>query len=129
MRVIWGFVGVYGILGAIFFLFNPEWALASFPIAVFGVPVTIPLILLLFLVSLLFLVFQAMVATWTLDTLKRAREQLQAQLFEKSIAEIEHLRTTLEAQFAACEDTLLRAIENLGRKLSPEDPDQPSSGH
>ncbi len=124
MRILWGLVGLYGILGTMFFLLNPEWAVASFPIRFFGVRMTLPLLLILFLTSLLFLVFLALAATWFLEKAQREKEKLQAQLFEKGITEIEDLRASIAAQIAELEDAILRALR---QKTHGEDSQPPSS--
>ena len=110
MRALWILTAVYFVLGALFLILNPEWAITPMRINLFVVKTQVYLILSIFLLSFAFMILISVIASALLGEYSRENQRLRAQLYEKSIAEIQKLQDSIEVRLAEMEDRLERLI-------------------
>lgn len=111
MRALWILTAVYFVLGALFLLFNPEWAITPMRVNLFIVKTQVYLILTLFLISFAFMVLISVIASALLGEYSKENQRLRAQLYEKSIAEIQKLQDSIEVRLAEMEDRMERMLK------------------
>ena len=110
MRIGWILIIVYALLGLLFLALNLDLTLGQFPVNLLVVQPMLYLIPVLFLLSLVFMVFVGLAFGLDLERCQRERQELQARLYEEGIREIRELQQNIETWLASMEDRILRAL-------------------
>lgn len=111
MRALWVLVAIYFVFGALFLIFNPEWAITPMRVNLLIMKTQVYLILSLFLISFAFMVVISVIASALLSEYAKENQRLRAQLYEKSIVEIQNLQNSIETRLAEMEDRLERLFK------------------
>lgn len=116
MKAIWIAVLVYVFLIAILLGLNADYFLALYEINFLLFKKSVYFLPVLVIVSLIFLLFVAVVATLSIDRLRKSVVDLKAELYERKEDKLDELQNRLEAMWAQFHDEIMKVLQEMEKK-------------